>query len=360
MASKISLLLELSGEHVELPYAELEAVLGAFALREKYKDLNISTNKPTERLVIIELSNYSDELAYKLGKRLAMCHRINELVASGSVKDIEAALANLSNLKFIRNSTFKLFTHQLGNNKVWPKNEMTAIKNKIIKEFSKFARVDVNQPVHEIILYRDAELFLARKIVDLPRSEFEARKPHQRPYFAPVSLHPRLARCLVNLAGLDNNQVLLDPFCGTGGLLLEAGLMGMTVIGSDIDPQMVAGTKANLEHWGINNYSLINSDIESLAENLRKQGSAGQPHAIVTEPPYGRASTTQGQALDELLRKSFEIFSEILHPNGRLVISLPDPELAYAVHRDFKLLNRLTLRIHKSLTKTIFVFEKRE
>jgi tRNA (guanine10-N2)-dimethyltransferase len=162
---------------------------------------------------------------------------------------------------------------------------------------------------------------------------------------------------LVNLAGLDDHQVLLDPFCGTGGLLLEAGLMGMTVIGSDIDPQMVAGTKANLEHWGINNYSLINSDIENLPVNLRKQGSAGQPQAIVTEPPYGRASTTQGQALDELLRKSFKIFSEILKPNGSLVISLPDPELAHSIHRDFKLMNKFTFRVHKSLTKTIFVFE---
>lgn len=360
MTTGTKLLFELSGEHPVLPYAELEAVISAYAKKDNFKDFKISTYQATDRLAIIEVSEFSNSLIVKLSNRLAMCHSINELLASGSPKDIESTLEKLDNLGTGQNPTFKLFTKKLRKDDIWSKEEINALKNKIIRGFSKFALVEINHPELEIVLFRAPELFLARKIRDISRSEFEKRKPQNRPYFAPVSLHPRLARCLVNLAGLDDNQAVLDPFCGTGGLLLEAGLMGIPIIGSDVDPQMVAGTKKNLEHWNIKDFKLLTSNIEHLPQKLPKAASDEHLQAIVTEPPYGRASTTQGQKLDDLLNSSFKVFSELLPTTGRVVISLPEPELAQGIHHDFKLLNKFTFRVHKSLTKTIFVFEQKD
>ena len=34
---------------------------------------------------------------------------------------------------------------------------------------------------------------------------------------------------------------MLDPFCGTGGLLIPASFFGATVIGSDIDARVLHG-----------------------------------------------------------------------------------------------------------------------
>jgi len=255
-----------------------------------------------------------------------------------------------------KKSTFKLLTRGFNSEKNWSEQTIVSLEKRIIKAFSRQANVNVLSPDSEIVLYYDHQLLLTKKLATIPRSNFEARKPTRRPFFAPVSLHPRLARCLVNLAGTRESAIVLDPFCGTGGLLLEAGLMGMTIIGSDIDPRMVNGTKTNLEHLGIKNYMLINSNVTELIEHLRT--SSLNPEVIITEPPYGRASTTQGEPLAQLFLKLSQIFYEILPPSGRLVISIPDIKLARFKPEHFKLKNKFEVRVHRSLTKIILVLER--
>ena len=61
-------------------------------------------------------------------------------------------------------------------------------------------------------------------------------------------LPPKLARLLVNLAGGEiAGHTLLDPFCGSGTIPMEAALIGYpTIVGSDIDPQQVKDTEGNM------------------------------------------------------------------------------------------------------------------
>lgn len=374
---KSNLLIELSGEHPKLPLAELENVLNALGQNKKNKLLSVNINKVNERLAIVHLETETtpNKLLDKLYNRLAMAHNINELLAFGDGVDIECALENSNYKPLPRDSTFKLLTRSLAqtNKESWSKNEIIALKSKIVHNLSKTACVDVKRPDYEIVLYRDTKLYLAKRRYYIPRTAFEKRRPHHRPYFAPVSVHPRLARCLVNLAGLYEDQVLLDPFCGTGGILIEAGLMGLSIIGSDVDIQMVDGTRTNLKHFGIKGFRLIHASIEELPKYIFSKTSEKQfkstsssssstttslaPTAIVTEPPYGRASTISGFELDDLMQKAFDIFSEILPVTGRVVISLPNPKLVMKINRDFKLLNMYEVRVHKSLTKNVYVFE---
>ena len=62
-------------------------------------------------------------------------------------------------------------------------------------------------------------------------------------------LPPKLAQIIINLSvGLAApGTVLLDPFCGTGVILQEAGLMGYKPYGSDLESRMVDYTKENIE-----------------------------------------------------------------------------------------------------------------
>src|SRR3989344_6013764 len=62
-------------------------------------------------------------------------------------------------------------------------------------------------------------------------------------------LPPKLARLMVNLSGVQpEGSAILDPFCGSGTILMEAALMGSkAVIGSDISKKAVADTGRNME-----------------------------------------------------------------------------------------------------------------
>lgn len=59
-------------------------------------------------------------------------------------------------------------------------------------------------------------------------------------------LPPKLAQIMLNLAQTQPGQTVLDPFCGTGVLLMEATLHGCRVQGTDLQPRMIDYSAANL------------------------------------------------------------------------------------------------------------------
>ncbi len=78
--------------------------------------------------------------------------------------------------------------------------------------------------------------------------DFGQRMPSDRPFFQPGSMAPMDARALANLAGARPGTTILDPMCGTGGVLVEAGLAGARVVGGDAQWKMVRGASRNLAH----------------------------------------------------------------------------------------------------------------
>lgn len=60
-------------------------------------------------------------------------------------------------------------------------------------------------------------------------------------------LEPRIARACINIAvGTKKEAHIVDPFCGSGTILLEANLMGFTSAGADVDPFAVWLTDTKL------------------------------------------------------------------------------------------------------------------
>jgi tRNA G10 N-methylase Trm11 len=60
-------------------------------------------------------------------------------------------------------------------------------------------------------------------------------------------LPPKLAQILINLANPAKNDIVLDPFCGTGVLLQEAILDDFRAYGTDLEPRMIDYTSGNLK-----------------------------------------------------------------------------------------------------------------
>lgn len=102
-------------------------------------------------------------------------------------------------------------------------------------------------------------------------------------------LPPKLAQIMVNLAG---GHWILDPFCGTGVVLMEAILIdGGMVYGTDINPKMVAYTNENLE-WI--SHKLLPVGVSFGAEQAdatthqwSKLGGQSRPFTVVSETYLG-------------------------------------------------------------------------
>lgn len=167
--------------------------------------------------------------------------------------------------------------------------------------------------------------------------DFEARKMHNLPEPHPTSMHPRLARCLVNILG---TQSFLDPFCGAGGLLIEGRKLRLTVTGSDIDPIMIRRAEKNLAHFDLN---ATLSVADALTIKKRTRG-------IVTDLPYGRNSKiTKG------IYKKFFIHAQQL--TTRMVVSLPSTIKTGLLLKGtrWKIDKEFTVYLHKTLSKHVLV-----
>ncbi|MCF7905863.1 hypothetical protein K9L63_01580 [Candidatus Gracilibacteria bacterium] len=60
-------------------------------------------------------------------------------------------------------------------------------------------------------------------------------------------LPPKLAQILINVANPHLDEVVIDPFCGSGTINIEAGIMGYRTVGSDIDKNRTTHAQKNFE-----------------------------------------------------------------------------------------------------------------
>jgi tRNA (guanine10-N2)-dimethyltransferase len=219
--------------------------------------------------------------------------------------------------------------------------------------YSKEREVTLENPDIEVRgLITNSTTYVGLKLLELNRSQFENRKAQHRPFFSPISLHPKLARVMVNLSSIRKGESLLDPFCGTGGILIEAGLIGARVIGSDIEDKMVDGCKNNLDFYDIKNYKLLHSDIGNITRHIAKVD------AVATDFPYGKATTTKGENICELYERAFKNISCVLKENGNAVIGLSDKNMLSLGEKYLSLIEKHRFRAHRSLTRYFAVFHK--
>ena len=59
--------------------------------------------------------------------------------------------------------------------------------------------------------------------------------------------HPQMIRALLNIIGLNQGDIVLDPFIGSGTTAVEAQLLGINCIGIDVSPLCVLQSKVKTE-----------------------------------------------------------------------------------------------------------------
>ncbi len=152
-------------------------------------------------------------------------------------------------------------------------------------------------------------------------SDWDGRTAPNRPFFKPVSLDPRLARSMVNLACPAGGRIL-DPFCGTGGILIEAALSGLEVCGSDLDERMVEGSRENLEWAHSTHGANRESEVRLCSATEAAGGWEGEFDGFAFDPPYGRNSWKSEDGWDIFIQ-SLQQCSALASEGANLVTLLP-------------------------------------
>jgi tRNA (guanine10-N2)-dimethyltransferase len=321
---------ELSGESESIPRAEVLAIFQGRLVQE------------IERVMVMDVEIYDQQLA----NRLAMTHAVIE------VKDI-CAQKLTSIYQAAQNIELPSVSVAVRAKRIGPGLRSVDVEATIGKALAERGfEIDLAHPRLLVrALLSDDVCLIGKTLTQMNRSQFESRRPRFRPYFYPGVLLPRIARAAVNLSGIKAHELLFDPFCGTGGLLLEAGLIGATTLGSDVDSRMVFGTKMNLDYFDVKNTLLVQD-----AMRLALQDECVD--AVTTDLPYGRSVSIHAQSLEQLTGTALDEILRVLKSGARAVLISHNPIEHEVLDAGFTVEGRHTQYVHKSLTREIVVVRK--
>lgn len=334
----MKLLFELSKEHFTLPKDEVFSCL-------KAENIDYCIIVSNANVLIVKAKITYDKIK-RITERLSFTYFIDELLfyCSTSLEEIK---------KCVRNNTIE----SDGSIAINYKNRSSSVDSQpILRElaeiYTKNRQVNLNNPDLQMrVVITNTYVYVGLNLAEINRTQFEKRKVQYRPFFSPISLHPKIARAIVNLSSIKKNEKMLDPFCGTGGILLEGGLIGANVIGCDIKEEMIEGCKKTLDFYKINNYELYCSDVGKISRKI------GVVDTVITDLPYGKSTTTKGEKIDRLYNRAFENISKVLKKNRLAVIGLSNKEMIPIGRRYFTLLEKYEFRVHRSLTRYFIVYQ---
>jgi tRNA G10 N-methylase Trm11 len=215
----------------------------------------------------------------------------------------------------------------------------------------------------ELVLVKDGDKTIVAQSIAVQDIDAYARRDHGRPCRdAKVGmLPPKLAQTIVNLAAadkpVDENTLVLDPFCGSGVALQEAIMMGFGASASDSDQRMVDCTTKNLM-WLLNQPRCpIKRPNDTLGDpgwryfkaekaDATTHSWSPKPDTVASETYLGRPLTSlpSGHELqkiidecDQLHEKFLKNLAKQIKPGFRLCLAVP----AWRMKKGFKHLKTL-------------------
>lgn len=342
----MELLLILSREHETLPKAEVMASLEGECLPYTIKCWY-------DGILILDSADKDLHVVDVMGKRLAFTHEICKFLFKTAIENFKFDVERYP-WENVVDDDYAVRVKKINPHADLDSQAMEWEIGAIIKKKLKDAKVNLEDPSTFIrVVVTGKKVFFGIRIIKIDKKHFFNLKPHKRPFFHPGSLHPKLARCMVNLSRVKKMDVLLDPFCGTGGILIEAGIIGTRLFGVDIDEEMVNGTIENLRFCGIDDYMVFQGD----ARNIKIPEKVD---AIVTDPPYGISASTAGEEGEKLYKEALSSMQKIIKKKGHICIATPHYMNIHKLVKGTKLkiIEQHKIRMHKSLTRVISVLKK--
>ena len=336
------------GHSPELSLVEIKSVLN-------FKNISFNIFDVDEKVLILEIDNELDveSLNYtlggiiKIGKLEFFIDQLNNeknLVSSfieiikrncGLENKIKFAFSIYNSDQFLQKFIFKLSLAIKKNLK------LEKISSRVVTSKEADLSAVIVEKEHLIVAGFDMQVLKIKKryyffrtlaVQDFTR--FNALD-YDRPRVDSKSgmMPPKLAKIMLNL--VDNKKVFLDPFCGSGTILLMAAeLEFQKIIGSDISEKAVQDSQENIKWYQerfdkkIDNY-IFRSDVKNLLEEGIEKDSIDSivSEGYLGQPLRGNEDFTfiqnQISVLSDLYLESFKIFKSLLKNKGCVIITLP-------------------------------------
>ncbi len=135
----------------------------------------------------------------------------------------------------------------------------------------------------------------------------------------PAASHPPLAACLARAAGLAEDEIVWDPFCGSGLELIERTRRGgvRQIHGTDRSAEAVGSAEKNFAAAQLGSVPARFTCCDFRAAAFEPQSVS----LILTNPPLGRRVRIPD--LRGLFNDLFATAARVLRPGGRLVFTNP-------------------------------------
>lgn len=188
------------------------------------------------------------------------------------------------------------------------------------------------------------------KIINLSRREW-------RKAFVPAGINPSLAYILCMVAKLKEEDILLDPFCGSSVIPITAlkYFNIKRVICSDISSKAIFASRGNFKEAGIeeSRYKLFRSDIKDIKLSKRNIDK------IVTNLPYGIRVGDHNGNIETY--KSLELLAKkLLRKKGLLVLLTQEKKLIREVFGKEEWNTKSLARVNEGgLFPEVFVIRRR-
>ncbi len=216
-----------------------------------------------------------DHIQRNLGAALSLNHGLN-------------VLQSVRELRRNRPVTFRTITRVVSSSQPYRRSDVTRAVSRAVKSRGRqqWKSVESGEDVEIWANLLGRELLVGLRLSDETMRHRDYQKVH-----LPASLRPSLAAAMIRLTGPGDNDVFLDPMCGTGTLLIERGIAGrhQLLIGGDIDQASLNAARENVgpRHkprdlllWDARRMPLADASVDRVASNLPFGKQLGRPREL--------------------------------------------------------------------------------
>ncbi|XP_051577701.1 tRNA (guanine(10)-N2)-methyltransferase homolog isoform X4 [Myxocyprinus asiaticus] len=181
-------------------------------------------------------------------------------------------------------------------------------------------------------------IYFGRWIADGQRELIRSYSVKKRHFIGNTSMDAGLSFIMANHAKVKANDLVYDPFVGTGSLLVACSRFGAYVCGTDIDFNTIHGIgkasrkdqkwrgpdeniQANLRQYGTESL-YVDVMVSDASKHVWRKSA--QFDAIVTDPPYGIRESTRRTGSHKDIIKPPEDFSGESHVPVSMAYHLSD------------------------------------
>jgi tRNA (guanine10-N2)-dimethyltransferase len=337
----------LSGEHETLPVSELKGILEAEGYVYQVLDKLDQVLRLETALDCVEAVKHRAALTRLCGFELFNCKaEMDEIVKAMRSTGLNEVLKDGESFA-VRVKRVKVASARIG------RMALERKLGELVLGMAEDTKVNLMSPGKTFIGILTGERFVfGLKLAEIPAKPFVKRSPRKKPFFHPSAMPAKLARCMVNLAEPKTQELVLDPFCGTGSMLIEAAFTGCRVLGLDAQSRMVKGSRRNLAYFDIDPEGLVVGDARNMPLT--------RFDCVVTDPPYGRSATTLKRTTTQIIKEVLVAVHGILDKGRRVCMAAPKTVGIGRIGENlgYKHLQSHFVYVHRSLTREIAVLEK--